>query len=162
MQIKKQAFNPIDMIEGCVTMAESLATDYSVVFTNRTYMEQFTDLLADETRVSQVLLNLLSNAVKYTSANTNVYFDCAMTTDGMLRFTVSDEGPGISKDKQEYLFEPFNRLDMEHGKTEGTGIGLTITKKLIEMMDGRIGLESIVGEGSKFLVDIPAAPIADK
>jgi len=162
IQIKKQVFNPTDMIEGCVTMAESLATDYSVVFTNRVSTEQLPNLLADEIRVSQVLLNLLSNAVKYTSANTNVYFDCAMTTDGMLRFTVSDEGPGISKEKQEYLFEPFNRLDMEHGKTEGTGIGLTITKKLIEMMDGRIGLESVIGEGSKFWVDIPAAPVTDK
>jgi len=116
-QVKKQVFNPTDMIEGCVTMAESLAAEYSVEFTNRISMEQFPEqlfpnLLADEIRVSQVLLNLLSNAVKYTSANTNVYFDCAMTTDGMLRFAVSDEGPGISKEKQEYLFEPFNRLDM--------------------------------------------------
>ncbi|NQU57536.1 MAG: HAMP domain-containing histidine kinase [Rhodospirillales bacterium] len=157
MTLNTQSFNPADMIENCIGMAETLAEERAVNFTSNVSMEQLPNLLADETRVSQVLLNLLSNAVKYTSNKTNVFFDCNMSTDGMLRFTVSDEGPGISKDKQVYLFEPFNRLDMEHGKTEGTGIGLTITKKLVEMMDGRIGLESKLGEGSKFWVDIPVS-----
>jgi signal transduction histidine kinase len=161
MILNTHPFNPTDMIENCVIMAETLATDHGVGFTSNIATEQLPELLADETKVSQVLLNLLSNAVKYTSANTNVYFDSQPATDGMIRFIVSDEGPGISRDKQKFLFEPFNRLDMEHGKTEGAGIGLTITKNQVEMMNGRIGLESALGKGSKFWVDIPANPLKE-
>jgi signal transduction histidine kinase len=151
-------FDPADVIENCVVITKNLAQERPLIFTDKVTGENFPELYADQMRIQQVLLNLLSNAVKYTPAEKNICFECAPTSDGMLRFIVTDEGPGITKEKQEYLFEPFNRLDMEHGATEGTGIGLTITKKLVELMHGRIGLESVDGSGCKFWVDIPTQP----
>lgn len=158
MKINIGSFDPRDMLESCVQMAKTLADENTIIFTERVSEEQLPVLYADEMRLNQVLLNLLSNAVKYTPTKNNVRFDCNPTSDGMIRFIVSDEGYGISKDKQGYLFEPFNRLGMEDKQKEGTGIGLTISKKLVELMDGRIGFESSVGVGSSFWVDIPTGP----
>jgi signal transduction histidine kinase len=73
----------------------------------------------------------------------------------MLRVTVSDSGIGIDTDKQAQLFEPFNRLGKETGEIEGTGIGLTITRQLVEAMNGRVGFESEPGKGSQFWVELP-------
>ena len=116
-------------------------------------------ILGDEKRLAQVLLNLLSNAVKYNDNDDNgtVTIASETTDDGMLRLSISDNGPGISKEKQQKLFQPFSRIGMETSATEGTGIGLTICKKLVEMMGGRIGLESEPDKGSTFWFDLPLA-----
>lgn len=108
----------------------------------------------DNTRFRQVLMNLLSNAIKYNRPEGTVAISCKKI-EGQLRIVVSDTGIGIPKEKAKLLFEPFSRLGAETSSIEGTGIGLTITKRLVEMMNGHIGYESEVGKGSEFWVEFP-------
>ncbi|MCS2609734.1 GAF domain-containing protein [Halomonas dongshanensis] len=111
---------------------------------------------ADYTRTKQVLLNLLSNAIKYNRPQGHI--DLRAERQGeRLCISVSDTGMGIDARHLNALFEPFNRLDAEHGHIEGTGIGLAITRELIERMGGEIGVESRVGQGSRFYFTLPEA-----
>ncbi len=111
---------------------------------------------ADRQRLKQVLLNLMSNAVKYNHEGGSVRIS-AEGQDTHLRLNVGDTGPGIAKDKIELLFNPFERLGAEHTAVEGTGIGLALSKRLTEAMSGRIGVESEVGQGSTFWIELPLA-----
>jgi CheY-like chemotaxis protein len=108
----------------------------------------------DKTRLKQVLLNLLSNAVKYNRENGKIEIDCQLTSDNQVRINVSDTGHGLTKEQQSQLFQPFNRLGAETSETEGSGIGLVITKNIIELMGGSIGFESSPGKGSNFWIEI--------
>jgi signal transduction histidine kinase len=110
---------------------------------------------ADRTRLKQALLNLLSNAVKYNRANGRVEVVVQRTDQGQLRILVRDTGPGIAPDKLGKLFQPFSRLGAEATGVEGTGIGLTITRRIIEMMGGRVDVSSEAGVGSTFWIDLP-------
>ncbi|MDO9318597.1 MAG: ATP-binding protein [Gammaproteobacteria bacterium] len=109
---------------------------------------------ADRTRMKQILINLLSNALKYNSVNGAVIVTCNITSPERIRICVEDKGQGLSPEKLEHLFQPFNRLGQEVTGMEGTGIGLVMTKRLIELMDGVIGVESIEGSGSVFWVEV--------
>lgn len=114
---------------------------------------------ADYTRTKQILLNLLSNAIKYNREHGTITIGVTQQ-DSELRFSISDTGPGIAPERQEELFEPFNRLDAEYGTIEGTGIGLAITRELVERMSGCIGVDSQPGEGSTFWFTLPVANVA--
>lgn len=109
----------------------------------------------DPIRLRQVLLNLLSNAVKYNSEDGSVAVNCRVMGDNMIRISVTDTGPGIPESKHENLFKPFDRLGREAGQIEGTGIGLTITSKLVVALGGKIDFKSTEGKGSTFWVDLP-------
>jgi len=109
---------------------------------------------ADRTRVKQVLINLLSNAIKYNKAGGTVVVDCIASTPGRIRICVTDTGEGLTPDKLTQLFQPFNRLGQEANVEEGTGIGLVVSKRLIELMGGVIGVESTVGKGSVFWIEL--------
>jgi PAS domain S-box-containing protein len=109
---------------------------------------------ADRTRLKQVLINLLSNAVKYNKAGGAVVVDCVLGTPGRIRICVRDTGEGLTPHKLAQLFEPFNRLGKEAGIEEGTGIGLMVSKRLVELMKGEIGVESTVGVGSVFWIEL--------
>jgi signal transduction histidine kinase/CheY-like chemotaxis protein len=110
---------------------------------------------ADRQRLRQVLLNLLSNAVKYNRKGGAVTFSYEETPEARLRIKVTDTGPGISAEKMERLFTPFERLGVERTSVEGTGLGLALSKRLVEAMDGKLGVESTVGRGSTFWVELP-------
>lgn len=110
---------------------------------------------ADLTRLRQVILNLLSNAVKYNRENGEVTLSCELSGESVLRINVEDTGYGIPEEKMESLFEPFNRMGAESSGIEGTGIGMTVTKKLVEAMNGQIGVKSEVGKGTLFFIDLP-------
>ena len=109
---------------------------------------------ADRTRVKQILVNLLSNAIKYNKADGTVTVDCIPSTPGRLRICVEDTGGGLSPKKLTQLFQPFNRLGQEANAEEGTGIGLVVCKRLTELMGGIIGVESTVGKGSVFWIEL--------
>ena len=112
---------------------------------------------SDRTRLKQVLLNLLSNAVKFNRDNGSVLVSLGRVDGGRLAIGIEDSGIGISRERMPLLFEPFERLGAETMGVEGTGIGLTISKRLIEQMGGSITADSESGEGSKFTIEIPSA-----
>jgi signal transduction histidine kinase len=112
---------------------------------------------ADRTRLKQVLLNLLSNAVKYNREGGAVVVDCACPAPQRLRLSVQDTGMGLSPEQVAGLFQPFNRLGQEGGTQEGTGIGLVVTRRLVELMGGEIGVTSSPGVGSVFWIELSVA-----
>lgn len=116
-------------------------------------------LEADAVRLKQVFLNLLSNAVKYNRKNGGVGIGCSNDREGFVTISISDTGMGIDKARFGELFQPFSRLGLEAGGIEGSGIGLVITRQLVELMNGEISVESTVGQGSTFRLKFPASQI---
>ncbi len=112
---------------------------------------------ADRNRVKQVLSNLLSNAIKYNRPAGSVVVDWVVSPAGRIRISVTDTGDGLPSDKLAQLFQPFNRLGKETSAVQGTGIGLVVSKRIVEMMDGVIGVESTVGKGSVFWFELNPA-----
>jgi PAS domain S-box-containing protein len=114
-------------------------------------------VLADATRLKQILVNLLSNAAKYNRQGGSIRIDCHAVDADKVRFSVTDTGPGIAPDKLELLFKPFERLGAEFTAVEGAGIGLAISKRLAELMGGALGVDSTPGQGSTFWIELPLA-----
>ena len=109
---------------------------------------------ADRTRVKQVLINLLFNAIKYNKPGGAVAVECTLSPPDSIRISVRDTGAGLAPEQLAQLFQPFNRLGKEAGAEEGTGIGLVVTKRLVELMGGAIGADSAVGVGSVFWIEL--------
>lgn len=112
-------------------------------------------LRADPTRLKQALLNLLTNACKYNRTGGTVSIECNAVEDSRVRISIRDTGRGIPIELLDKLFQPFSRLGAESSSIEGTGIGLVISRQLIELMGGRIGVDSQAGVGSTFWIELP-------
>ncbi len=144
-----------ESISSSVAMVESTAAQRGVALVCELESDaRFA--LGDAVRVRQVLLNLLSNAVKYNRQGGRVVVHCRRGRAGTLEVEVSDTGLGLDDAQLALLFEPFNRLGRERSGVEGTGIGLTIARRLAELMGGRLDVHSAPGEGSSFTLVLPA------
>ncbi|HWS01957.1 MAG TPA: PAS domain S-box protein, partial [Gammaproteobacteria bacterium] len=143
----------IDVMRECQAMIEPQAQQRGIhidfVPCDDTWFAQ-----ADQTRVKQVLINLLSNAIKYNREQGTVEVKCTASRPGYLRISIRDSGAGLPPEKLAQLFQPFNRLGQENGIEEGTGIGLVVTRQLAILMGGTIGVESTVGVGSEFWIEL--------
>jgi len=144
-----------EVLTDCRTMMEPLAQKRGITMTFPTF-EVPCFVMADRTRVRQILVNLLSNAIKYNRVNGSIVVECAARPLGYIRLSVADTGLGLTAEKLTQLFQPFNRLGQEDGAEQGTGIGLVVTKRLVEVMNGTIGVDSTVGSGTKFWIDLVA------
>ena len=111
-------------------------------------------VMADPTRIKQVLINLLSNAIKYNQPGGSVCVECSLSLPDSVRISVRDTGAGLTAQQLAQLFQPFNRLGRDVPGEEGTGIGLVGCKRLVELMGGRIGADSAVGVGSVFWIEL--------
>lgn len=135
---------------------ETILTQKGVDVTFDQFLLQDNIVRADRTRLRQVLLNLLSNAIKYNCENGKLTIACHHTENSQVRIAITDTGDGIALEQQGQLFEAFNRLGANQSDIEGTGIGLVITKNIIELMGGNIGVNSQPGVGSTFWIELPA------
>jgi len=151
------SLEPVSLVEvmlECQLMIEPLAQRKGVHMTFPRFDEPHS-VRADRTRIKQVLINLLSNAIKYNQLGGSVIVDCCeASAPGYVRITVRDSGPGLNEEKLAQLFQPFNRLGQTGNAEEGTGIGLVVSKRLVELMEGLIGVESTVGTGSMFWIEL--------
>jgi signal transduction histidine kinase/ActR/RegA family two-component response regulator len=148
-----EAVNVCAIVKECLNLVGTLAEKRNIQLSHSGL--DGAAVRADCTRLRQVLLNLLSNAIKYNREGGSVHLNIRPRGTDRLRILVTDTGPGIPAARQMELFQPFNRLDAENSGIEGTGIGLTITRRIVEMMGGTVDVESEVGVGSTFWIELP-------
>lgn len=151
----------LPLLQECYALSGPLAEKYNVVLqdSSTTCAADAWVVCADGMRLKQVLLNLLSNALKYNQQGGSVSTHLSRAGEGRIKLQVVDTGRGIPPDRIADLFQPFQRLDAANSQIEGTGIGLVITKRLVELMGGSVGVESQPGQGSTFWIDLPAAAV---
>ena len=142
------------VLADVVSTLEPMATRAQVQIEPVSVPEALPRSVADRMRLAQILMNLGSNAIKYGKPGGHVWFNVAVQAR-MIRITVIDDGIGIPDTKRHKLFEPFQRAGQETGPIEGTGIGLTISRRLAVMMGGNVGYSSALGAGSQFWVEVP-------
>lgn len=140
-----------DIMKECLSLNEPLAAQKNI----KILMDDSCrgTVNADPMRIKQILINLISNGIKYNRNHGTVTISCQSEQQGRIKIEVSDTGAGIDPNLQDQLFQPFNRLNAE-SHIEGTGIGLSITRQLVEMMDGKIGVISNPGQGSVFWIEL--------
>ncbi len=153
LTLSLEAVSLPEVLIECQAMIDPQAQKRGITMTFPTFSAPCY-IKADRTRLKQVLINLLSNAIKYNQAGGTVVVDCALRADGRMRISVRDTGLGMSTAMLAQLFQAFNRLGREASGEEGTGIGLVVSKRLVELMHGVIGAESTVGVGSVFWIEL--------
>lgn len=148
-----------ELVDECLSLTTPMAANRGIYLAHPAVSG--CTLLADRTRLKQALVNLLSNAVKYNRPNGEVRIEYELPDERSLCIHVHDSGTGIAPELLNELFQPFHRLGQELGEVEGTGIGLAITKQLVEAMGGTVGATSILGVGSDFWLEIPRVVSAE-
>ena len=144
-----------DTLQEALDLMKPLAAQRGIGLAGSSSLHQRRYVKADRQRLKQVVLNLLANAIKYSPADGKVALDCSENAAGVLRIMVSDAAGGIPEDKLARLFVPFDRLDAEQSEVQGTGLGLALSKRLMEAMGGTIGVKSTAREGSTFWIELP-------
>ncbi len=156
LQMSLEPVSLAEIISECQGMMEPQAQQRGVSMTFPPLAGAYY-VAADRTRVRQVLINLLSNAIKYNRERGTVEVSCAAAGPDRTRVSVRDTGAGLPPEKLAQLFQPFNRLGQESSAEEGTGIGLVMSRRLVELMGGLVGVESSVGVGSVFWFELSSA-----
>jgi len=156
VMLSQESMGLSEVLRDCQAMMEPQAKKRGIDM-RFTSLEQPFFVHADRTRVKQVLINLLSNAIKYNRNGGSVTVTAGARGEGRVCLRVTDSGSGLSAVQIEQLFQPFNRLGREHGGEEGTGIGLVVTKQLVELMGGTIGVESEIDVGTTFWIELAAS-----
>lgn len=144
-----------DLINNCLITVMPNANQQGIEINNNIDASNSSIVKVDKTQFRQIILNLLSNAIKYNQKNGKVSVDCLQMNDNLLRITISNTGKGLTPEQQTHIFKPFDRAGAENSNIPGTGLGLVISKDLIERMNGSIGFESEEGKGSCFWIQIP-------
>jgi signal transduction histidine kinase/CheY-like chemotaxis protein len=153
LSLSPEPISLADVLSDCRGMIEPLAMKNGIALTFPLF-DDTPYVKADRTRLKQVLINLLSNAIKYNRTGGSVEVICTLSSTQRTRIAVRDTGNGLPPEKLAQLFQSFNRLGQETGTEEGTGIGLVVSKRLVELMGGEIGAESEVGVGSVFWIEL--------
>ena len=155
MQLSLEPVSVADALEETLDLMRPLAAERHIQLSAEVDMDAGVYVLADRQRFKQVLINLLTNAVKYTPESGKVAVSYNSNGNDRVRINVRDTGAGISSEKLARIFTPFDRLGAETSNVEGTGLGLALSQRLMQAMHGSIGVESTLGEGSMFWVELP-------
>ncbi len=142
------------LVQDCVELIRPLAGKADVTILDRVSNCDPIVVTTDKMRLKQILINLVSNAVKYNRTGGTVTLECTTLPDE-IDLTVADTGRGMTQHQMENLFEPFGRLTGDRSSVEGTGLGLVISKKVIEALGGLLVVNSVLGEGSQFSIRLP-------
>lgn len=156
--MSQESMSLSEVLNDCQAMIEPQATKRGITMTFPRFDSLFY-IYADRTRVKQVMINLLSNAIKYNRVGGAVIVQVMMTGENRARVSVKDTGIGLTPEQMAQLFQPFNRLGQETTTEEGTGIGLVVTKQLVELMGGILGVESTLGVGTLFWAEFAVSSI---
>jgi len=157
VELEIHPFSLLEALERGVVMVRERATENGIQV--GLVADPGVDVVeGDERRIKQVIFNLLSNAVKFTPAGGAVDVS-ASQVNGEVRISVADTGPGIASEDHDRIFEEFQQTDIGVAQRDGTGLGLTLSKRLVELHGGRIWLESKLGKGSTFVFTLPVRSV---
>jgi len=143
------------IVAECFTLVQPQADAKGIKLFASLHQLESSYVVADNIRLKQALVNLLGNSVKYNSMGGEVELRLSLVEDAFMRIGVRDNGYGIAANRQREMFQPFNRLNAEYSKVEGSGVGLVITKQLVEMMNGKLDFISTESVGTEFWIDLP-------
>ena len=153
VEINHEPLALFDLINECVKMVLPLAQERDITVVN-SVDDSLPNVLADRLRLKQALLNILANAIKYNYEDGSVYIDAEVTDSDFVKITIKDTGIGISDENKKRVFNDFERIS-SHAGIEGSGIGLSVTRHLVELMSGKIGVDNSVDDGCAFWIELP-------
>jgi PAS domain S-box-containing protein len=161
VRLSTQAVSLPGLVQGARSLISALAAERGIEI-EESLSPEAPAVMGDATRLKQVLTNLLSNAVKYNVDKGRVWISARAAPEGAIVIAVTDTGLGMTPEQLAGLFQPYNRLGREASDIEGTGIGLVISRRLVELMGGTVEARSVAGKGSTFTLRLPAAALGDK